>query len=62
MPWYLMPRQKQLAYAHVLNRIQNGTVLKIGPFALLNFETFSDVTAFPRYENGLTLNQFEFFR
>lgn len=44
MPWYLMSRDKQLSYAHLLNRLQNGTLLQIGPFATLNFETFSDVS------------------
>lgn len=44
MPWYLMCRDKQLSYAHLLNRLQNGTLLKMGPFAVLNFETFSDVS------------------
>lgn len=27
----------------MLNRLQNGAVLRIGPFAELNFKTFSDV-------------------
>ncbi|XP_031627340.1 uncharacterized protein LOC116343436 isoform X2 [Contarinia nasturtii] len=42
MPWYLMSPQKQRSYAHVLNRLQNGTILQMGPFGVLNFETFSD--------------------
>ncbi|XP_031639326.1 uncharacterized protein LOC116351370 [Contarinia nasturtii] len=42
MPWHLMSKENQLRYAHMLNRLQNGAVLRIGPFAELNFETFSD--------------------
>lgn len=44
MPWYLMSKENQLSYAHMLNRLQNGAVLRIGPFAELNFETFSKMT------------------
>lgn len=43
MPWFLMSRENQLAYAHLLNRLQNGAVLHMGPFDVLNFETFSNV-------------------
>lgn len=43
MPWYLLPRRKQHTYGHLLNRLQNGAKLKIGPFAQLGFETFSNV-------------------
>lgn len=46
MPWYLMSYQNQLAFAHMLNRLQNGSILRIGPFAELNFETFQKVNKF----------------
>lgn len=41
-----MSKQNQLGYAHMLNRLQNGAILQIGPFAELNFETFSNVRHF----------------
>lgn len=44
MPWYMMSIKSQLAYAHLLNRLQNGVVLRMGPFAELSFETLSDVS------------------
>lgn len=43
MPWYLLTRQQQLSYAHLLNRLQNGSTLRMGPFAVLNRETLSIV-------------------
>lgn len=43
MPWYLMSKQNQLTYAHLLNRLQNGAVFHVGPFAELNLVTFSKV-------------------
>lgn len=41
--WYRLSIKNQRDYAHTLNRLQHGTVLKIGPLAELNYETFSDV-------------------
>lgn len=41
-----MSTENQLSYAHILNRLQNGAILRIGPFAELNFETFSNVIYF----------------
>lgn len=32
MSWCSMPREQQIAYAHLLNRLQNGAVLRMGPF------------------------------
>lgn len=43
MPWYLMSKGNQLAYAHLLNRLQNGADIRMGPFAELNYQTLSDV-------------------
>lgn len=43
MSWYLMSRENQLNYAHLLNRLQNGAVLQMGPFDVLSFETLSNV-------------------
>lgn len=43
MPWYLMSKKSQLAYAHILNRLQSGIVLQMGPFGELNYETLSNV-------------------
>lgn len=44
MPWYLMSKKNQLSYAHMLNRLQNGAKLRIGPLGKLDFDKFSDVT------------------
>lgn len=43
MPWYMMSKKSQLGYVHLLNRLQNGAVFRMGPFAELNFETLSNV-------------------
>lgn len=43
MPWYLLSCKQQLSYAHMLNRLQHGAVLQMGPFGVLNFETLSAV-------------------
>lgn len=44
MPWYYLTTKQQIGYAHILNRLQNGTTLQIGPFAALNFEKFTNVS------------------
>lgn len=44
MPWYLMSRKNQLVYAHLLNRLQHATIVKMGPFDPLNRETFANVS------------------
>lgn len=44
IPWYFMSRNNQLDYAHALNRLRNGTTLRMGPFSELNFETFCKVS------------------
>lgn len=44
MPWYLMSNRSQLAYAHILNRLENGVVLRMGPFGELNLEALSKVS------------------
>lgn len=43
LPWYLMTKKQQMSYAHSLNRLQNGAVFHMGPFAVLNFVVLSDV-------------------
>lgn len=43
MPWYKMSIKNKLAYAHILNRLQHGTVVKMGPFEQLNLDTFTKV-------------------
>lgn len=43
MPWYLMSIKSQLAFGHLVNRLQNGAVFRMGPFEELNFETLSNV-------------------
>lgn len=43
MPWYSMPKLYQKDIAHMMNRLQNGAVLTMGPFADLNYETASNV-------------------
>lgn len=44
MPWYMMSKKSQLAYAHLLYRLQNGAVFRMGPFDPLNFESLSNVS------------------
>lgn len=44
IPWYKLPKDQQLNIAHVLNRLQNGCTLTIGPFSELNFETSTNVS------------------
>ena len=44
LPWYLMTLEQQLDYANMLNRLQNGAILQMGPFAALNLETLSLVS------------------
>lgn len=61
MPWYLMSKQNQLDYAHMLNRLQNGAILRMGPFAELNFETFSKVIEPFLLDIQILLHQFSFF-
>lgn len=43
LPWYRLPLQSQKNIAHILNRAQDGTVLRIGPFSRLDWETATDV-------------------
>lgn len=54
MAWYKMSKRNQLSYAHLLNRLQNGTKLRMGPFAELNFETFTDVISVFYIRNART--------
>lgn len=44
VPWYLLPPMYQRMLQSILNRIQNGARLTIGPFAELNMETATDVS------------------
>lgn len=41
--YYRLPAKQQAVYCHLLNRVQNGDAIKMGPFAELNckFFTFS---------------------
>lgn len=41
--WYELSYKNQIAYAHALKRLQNGAVISMGPFDLINFATLSDV-------------------
>lgn len=41
--WYKLSRENQIAYAHTLNRLQKGCVIRMGPFDHLNFATLSQV-------------------
>lgn len=43
MKWYLLSKKNQRAYGFMLTRLQNGSVLRIGPFDELNFATLTDV-------------------
>lgn len=43
LPWYLLPLKVQKDVAHLLNRAQNGTVLTIGSFDRLDYETATNV-------------------
>lgn len=43
LPWYLLTLQNQKDIAHILNRAQNGTVLRMGPFSRLDYETATKV-------------------
>lgn len=43
IPWHLMSQNHQLIYAHVLVRLQNAVIIRMGPLARINFALFSDV-------------------
>lgn len=43
VPWYLMPPKHAMLVTHALNRLQNGGIIRMGPFAPLNYETASNV-------------------
>nr|AOT85630.1 odorant receptor 113 [Mayetiola destructor] len=44
LKWYLLPVKRQRDVCHVMNRLQNGAVLTIGPFETLNFEVIKILT------------------
>lgn len=41
--WYILPTADQMDVMQMINRIQNGTDLTIGPFGQLNYETLNIV-------------------
>lgn len=43
MPWYELSVEKQRDYAHLLNGLQNSTLLHIGPIGELSFQSFAVV-------------------
>lgn len=43
MPWYLMPCRYALMAKEAINDLQNGGIIRMGPFAPLNYETASNV-------------------
>lgn len=43
MPWHLLPLRRQKELINLLHRLQNGTVLTIGPFGELDYEMATDV-------------------
>lgn len=44
LPWYFLPINSQKDISHILNRAQHGTVLRIGPFDRLDYETATNVS------------------
>lgn len=42
-PFYLLPTRKQQMYALILNRIQNGASIRMGPFLKLHFAATTQV-------------------
>lgn len=50
IPWYMMSTEKQLIYLQLLNQMNHGATLQMGPFGKLNFETFNQVIK-PRATN-----------
>lgn len=40
----MMPLKKQEVFALILNRMQNGAKIHMGPFRELNYETATDVS------------------
>lgn len=45
--WYLLPTNDQKDIMHMINRMQNGVDVTIGPFQKLNFETLKIVRKDP---------------
>lgn len=39
LKWYLLPVKYQRNVAHVMNQVQNGAVVTIGPFENLSYDT-----------------------
>lgn len=61
MSWYLLPSTHQKQVGAVMHFMQNGTVLTIGPFADLDFETLSIVNVcfcIHRISQFLNVNSF----
>lgn len=44
-----MTPEQQKQIAHILNRLQNGAVIQMGPLAEINYGTFADVRQFVHY-------------
>lgn len=43
IPWYRMSKRNKRIFVQILNHLQNGVNLRMGPFNELNFETFLNV-------------------
>lgn len=43
MNWYTFSTSSQKDVAYMMNRLQNGAVLTMGPLAEINYETAADV-------------------
>lgn len=44
MKYYLYPSSSQREISHVMNRLQNGAILTMGPLAEINYVTASNVS------------------
>lgn len=45
IPWYLLPLSSQKDVIHIIRRLQDGAVLRMGPLAEINFELASNVSS-----------------
>lgn len=44
MKWYLLSPSHQMQVCRAIHMIQHSTVVTMGPFGILNFETATDVS------------------
>lgn len=56
LPWYLLSMKSQKNIARILNRVQHGAVLTMGPFSALNYETATNVRVFVPRDINFHLN------